>query len=353
MNATQRFIFQALLWFSIWGSLWVYSGVEPIFIEANGLAFVFQIVLLAGLVFYAAPKFIFQKKYFTFIITSIVVLFICAYASSELISPPIENIPPLEGRRPIEGRALAEARQNLMRQRHGQTPTKFFVHLLMISISFILATLIETFVFIQKKEKGIALAKSELKEAELKFLKMQINPHFLFNALNNIYALSVTNSDKTQEAISTLSLMLRYVLYDCERPEVPIRRELEYITNFIRLFKLKSSKDFNISFTEDVQDDMAMVAPMIFIPFIENAFKHSGIEKGGDSFVNISLKSSGESIDFVVENSIPQKQLTKDKHGGIGLKNVQKRLNILYPDKHKLTINTTATFKVYLQVTRG
>ena len=165
-------------------------------------------------------------------------------------------------------------RLGLMRRMPGSIPTKFFVNLLMMAISFVLATLLETFVYVQRKEKGIALAKAELNEAELKFLKMQINPHFLFNALNNIYALSVTNSEKTQEGISTLSQMLRYVLYDCERQKVPLQKELEYISHFIELFKLKSSKDFNINFTEEIENDSIMVAPMLFVPFIENAFKH-------------------------------------------------------------------------------
>ena len=179
---------------------------------------------------------------------------------------------------------------------------------------------------------------------------MQINPHFLFNALNNIYALSVTNSEKTQEGISTLSQMLRYVLYDCERPKVPLQKELEYISHFIELFKLKSSKDFNINFTEEIENDSIMVAPMLFVPFIENAFKHSGIEKGGDSFVNISLKSSSNSIDFKVENSLPIEPLITDENGGIGLQNVKKRLEILYSEKHQLSIENKNTFKVILKV---
>ncbi len=168
--------------------------------------------------------------------------------------------------------------------------------------------------------------------------------------LNNIYALSVTNSEKTQEGISTLSLMLRYVLYDCERSAVPLHKELEYITHFIELFKLKSSEEFNISYIEDVEDHELMVPPMLFVPFIENAFKHSGIEKRGNSFVKIYLKSKENIIEFSVENSLTSEPLLHDEQGGIGLQNVKKRLDILYPQTHQLDIRRSDTFKVYLRM---
>ena len=334
MNAFKRFISQTLFWLAIWLFLWFSNGSKPFFIAINSVVYIFQVVLFAGLIFFAAPKLLFKKKYFIFTLLSLIFIIVCAYISSDLIQPPPGNRPHL----------------GLMRRMPGSIPTKFFVNLLMMAISFVLATLLETFVYVQRKEKGIAIAKAELNEAELKFLKMQINPHFLFNALNNIYALSVTNSEKTQEGISTLSQMLRYVLYDCERPKVPLQKEIEYISHFIELFKLKSSKDFNINFTEEIENDSIMVAPMLFVPFIENAFKHSGIEKGNKSFVNISLKSSSNSIDFKVENSLPTQPLITDEHRGIGLQNVKKRLEILYSEKHQLSIENKNTFKVILKV---
>lgn len=228
--------------------------------------------------------------------------------------------------------------------------SRSFKQLLIMSITFLTTVLIETFSFAQQKERSEILSKVELMQSELKFLKMQINPHFLFNALNNIYALSVTNSEKTQEGINTLSLMLRYVLYDCERPEVPLRKELEYIRYFIELFKLKSSEDYNISLIEEVEDYELMVPPMLFIPFIENAFKHSGIEKRGSSFVSISLTANEKSIEFSVENSLPATPIVSDAHRGIGLQNVKKRLNILYPQTHQLDIKRADTFSIYLKM---
>jgi LytS/YehU family sensor histidine kinase len=145
--------------------------------------------------------------------------------------------------------------------------------------------------------------------------------------------------------------MLRYVIYDCEQPKVPLKKELDYIANYIELFKLKSSKHFEISFDKNVIDENAMVAPMLFVPYIENAFKHSGIETGKDSFVHISLLQNENNIQFSVENSNPSTPSFADSQGGIGLPNVQKRLEILYPERHILKITKTNIFKVNLTLT--
>ncbi|GAA0720994.1 hypothetical protein GCM10009430_21770 [Aquimarina litoralis] len=218
-------------------------------------------------------------------------------------------------------------------------------------IAYLIATFLETFLFAQRKEEEMIISKNENLQTELKLLKSQINPHFLFNSLNNIYALSVIDSDKTQQSISYLSEMLRYVLYECDRPFVTIKKELAYIENYIQLFSLKSSKPYNINTEFEVSDPSILIAPMLFIPFIENAFKHSNIEKPESSFMDIYLYSSTEVVVFKVENSIPKDTMIKDKIGGIGLENVKKRLNILYAEKHTLHIDTkNQIFKVELRI---
>lgn len=333
MSLIKRYIFQVLLWFGIWSMLWISSGGNLRFLMNNAPFFVIQILFLFGLIFYAVPKILFKKRYVYFFLLTVPLIFLFAFISSEIgPKPPI-------GRPPFEEM-----------NRGPRRPSRFFIQFLILSISSVLAVLLETFVLANQKEKGMAEAKAELIESELKFLKMQINPHFLFNALNNIYALSVTNSEKTQEGINTLSQMLRYVIYDCERPKVPVRKEIEYISHFINMFKLKSSKQFNIQFLENIDSDSVEVAPMLFVPFIENAFKHSGIERGLDSFVNIELNVSGDIIEFSVENSLPQEPLKIDAQGGIGLGNVKKRLGILYPNKHQLDIKKSNTFIVKLKI---
>ncbi len=337
MKQTNRWSIQVLLWLAIWCVLWILAGGGIRFLEGNVLAFIFQILLLFGLIYYAVPRLLFEKRYILFFLVTIPVIIGCAFISSEIgPKPPLEPLPgarPPNGGPPIDGPNI---------------PSQFLIHWLLMTISCVMAVLLETYIYAREKEKMFAFAKAELMESELKMLKMQINPHFLFNALNNIYALSVTDSEKTQESISTLSEMLRYVIYDCEQPKVPLLKELNYIENYISLFKLKSSKGYDIAFAKAVKNEATLVAPMLFIPYIENAFKHSGIEKGKDNFVHISLAQDGNKIAFKVENSKPKTPIHTDAQGGIGLPNVQKRLEILYPNKHELTVENGDVFKVHL-----
>ena len=197
----------------------------------------------------------------------------------------------------------------------------------------------------------MALLKSEKLKAEMDFLKSQINPHFLFNALNNIYTLSVIKSDNTPENLLKLSGMLRYMLYDCKEDRVPLKKELEYIDNFISLNKLKDSQGLNIELELDRSQPDLRVAPLIFIPFIENAFKHSKIEDLENGWIKLSLKIQDQTLFFNVKNSISKTTFTKDKVGGIGLRNVKRQLELVYPNKHDLIINKTDTaFEVSLKI---
>jgi sensor histidine kinase YesM len=314
------------------------------FVTRNSVAFGFQILAILLASYLIAPKLLFQKKYIIFIIVSIGTISLFAFLSSEMsINPPEMPTNPPERLRPN----ITDGPPPFLRG-GPHPPSSFLIHLLLITVSYFLSILVETFLFAQKKEEAIARQTAALAESELKFLKMQINPHFLFNSLNNIYALSMTNSEKTPESIHSLSEMLRYVIYDCERPKVPVEKEVHYIENFIELFKLRSSKGFNITFNNLMEHKAIEVAPMLFIIFIENAFKHSGIEKGGDAFVNITLTSLKGELCFSVENSLPKEKINKDKNSGIGLKNAKKRLEIYYPNKHNLDIKTNGIYSVNL-----
>ncbi|WP_299311754.1 histidine kinase [uncultured Aquimarina sp.] len=333
MSTSKRFFFQILLWLTVWIILSLGQvGNRRLFIE-NLLMFSFQIFLIAGLIFYLAEKFLFKKKYVLFLVISISAIGICTFISSNLFTPP--RMPPVEEFRRLPRRP----------------PSKFLITLLFLTISYVIATFIETFLFAQKKEEETIRSKNENLQTELKLLKSQINPHFLFNSLNNIYALSVMDSDKTQQSISYLSNMLRYVLYECERPLVPLEKEITYIENYIKLFSLKSSKSYPIKTNFNVSDNNLMIAPMLFIPFIENAFKHSNIEKNNGSYIHIRINVTSQNIVFQIENSIPKEKIQKDNVGGIGLENVKKRLSILYPESHQLEINESKEiFEIMLNI---
>ncbi|MCL5244554.1 histidine kinase [Cellulophaga sp. 20_2_10] len=309
------------------------------FLEQNGISFLGQIIVIALLIYYTAPKFLFTKKHLQFVIISSIALAIFILIPT-LVLPPNQELP--MPRMPEMG--------NLNRPL-PMPPSRHLTQILLLLIAYILATVVEFIVYTKKKEEEIIRSKNENLETELKLLKSQINPHFLFNALNNIYALSAIDTTKTQESISYLSTMLRYVLYECERPFVLLSKEVEYIENYIKLFALKSSKKYPIETNFNIEDSTLKIAPMLLIPFVENAFKHSNVEQIRGTYININLTSKGNTITFNVENTIAQDNIIKDAVGGIGLENVKKRLEILYPKKHNLSISKNdGIFKVELKL---
>ncbi|MCM4170779.1 histidine kinase [Arenibacter sp. TNZ] len=337
MNKTKRFLFHILLWLSVWLMAWLLMTDDVLFLQRNTLPFILQIVVVAVLIYYTAPALLFKKKYVLFAIVSLILIVLCSVLVSQTLmgilgGPPTHEVGPPPGARP-------------------KAPPQFLIHFLVLSIAYVLATFVETFLFAQKKEEETIRNKNENLQTELKLLKSQINPHFLFNSLNNIYALSVTNSDKTQQGISTLSNMLRYVLYECEQAFVPLGKEVDYIKDYLAMYVLKSSKTYPIHTEFQIKNDAVQVAPMLFIPFVENALKHGNLEKITDAFLKISIFSDDKKIYFEIENSIPKEPMHQDKVGGIGLENVKKRLDILYPKKHTLKIQEEATsFKIQLQI---
>lgn len=188
-------------------------------------------------------------------------------------------------------------------------------------------------------------------EFEMKFLKSQINPHFLFNALNNIYALSIIKSERTPDMILKLSDMLRFTLYESESKKVKVGREVDYIVNFIEFQKIKMDSEPNIKIDISNCNKELMIEPMLLIPFIENSFKHGNIDNTKKGWLQLDIKTLGPMLIFQVANSLPSIAINKDVVGGIGVENVRKRLDILYPGRYKLNITTTESeFRVYMEI---
>lgn len=196
------------------------------------------------------------------------------------------------------------------------------------------------------------LAKETL-QSELKFLKSQINPHFLFNTLNSLYALTLKKSDQAPEIVLKLSEMMRYMLYDCNEKKVSLQKEVAYMTNYLELEKLRHGKkmDINVIINGEIEDQY--IAPLLFIPFIENCFKHGISNRIGDGYVNIVLDITKTNVKILVENSkSPTMPNTSGKRtGGIGLINVKRRLELLYPNQYGLDIETSPTiYRVILSL---
>ena len=181
---------------------------------------------------------------------------------------------------------------------------------------------------------------SQTLQSELKFLKSQINPHFLFNTLNSLYALTLKKSDLAPEIVLKLSEMMRYMLYECNEREVPLSKEINYLKNYLELERIRQGKKMDINFEMVGEVQNQKIAPLMFIPFIENSFKHGISNQISNGYVNIFLEIQENIVQMTIENSkaasIPSP--TGKRSGGIGLKNVRRRLNLLYPERYDLAI---------------
>ncbi len=171
-------------------------------------------------------------------------------------------------------------------------------------------------------------------ETELKFLKAQYHPHFLFNALNTIYFQMDEDHDGAKRSIEKFSELLRYQLYD-QQLQVPVMQEIEYLQTFIELQKIRSTDKLKLKVDFDQKLNGQMVYPLLFLPLVENAFKFVG----GDYQMEIGAKVEDGNIEFRVANSVPVLMQTEPKAGGIGLENLKRRLNLLYPDKHSIKLD--------------
>jgi two-component system, LytTR family, sensor histidine kinase AlgZ len=171
--------------------------------------------------------------------------------------------------------------------------------------------------------------------AELNFLKAQVNPHFLFNTLNNLYYLAYSKSDNTPEVIEKLSRMMRYMIYDSNYPQVQLSKEIDYMQNYISLEKLRLSDKVKINFLIEGEIDTVRITPLILITFLENAFKHGVTSTSKESWIEVSLVCKQDSLQFIVSNSKGNGIKTEEK-SGIGLQNVKRRLDLSYPGKYKL-----------------
>lgn len=201
-----------------------------------------------------------------------------------------------------------------------------------------------------KKQELEKELKTHQLEAELRFLKAQVNPHFLFNALNNIYSLSFTESKKAPEMILKLSDMMSYMLYDCKHEQVSLSAEVEYLKNYIALQQLKKEGEFNIDFQTKGNIEGTLITPMLFIPLFENAFKHSNLEDIKNGWLKSKLEKTENQLLFSISNSkLVGKKSTQT--GGVGLENLRERLKLLFPEQHELKIKSTEDeYKVSLTI---
>ena len=271
------------------------------------------------------PKFLKQKNYVFYIFWLVLLLTFSSLFIQLLIMYPLRNVLDLQSRfRAFDSNLHA---------------AYFSATLIYVALTAFLKFIKD---WLDLQDLNLKLAKIERQklEAELKTLKGQLNPHFLFNSLNNIYSLSLSNSEKVPDLILTLADLMRHIIYESKGNFIVLEKEIEFVNNFIALQKIRTSEDVEIEYNIKGQVPYARIAPLLFEPFIDNAFKHGLPGMNGKDFIRISFDLSlPEWLTFRIENNYEEAEPTDKKNSGIGISNVRQRLQHLYkPSEYELNI---------------
>jgi len=298
-----------------------------------------QIFASYFLVFYLVPKFIFKKRYLLAFLLFVTSAYLFSALSRAII---VHLIEPLVREGAFEQESFMEILMDWKKLLSAYFPPVYIVVIIFSATLY--------FVQLTKLQQQNATREQEKTANELKTLKAQLNPHFLFNTLNNIYALSLDNSPIASESISKLSEILDYVLYRCNKKVVSLFAEVTFLENFIALEKLRYDERLTVTLKNSITEDIT-IAPLILLSLVENAFKHGAGEDSGTPFINIHLKKTTTLFIFEIENSISSFSQDVNK-GNIGLTNIKKQLDLIYGNNYKLVINSQEKqFNVRLEIT--
>lgn len=308
--------------------------------------FLLIIVFYLNLNFFV-PNLLFTKNsllFLVFLLVGFVILYIANSLMFEYIFKP--NLHLLQSPKHLP--ALNEKRPHRL-------PITFNPRIFGTVLSYILViTASSMLVLVRDRTRGkeenqrVILEKTA---AELAVLKLQISPHFLFNTLNNIRWLARQKSEKTEDAVVKLSQLLRYMIYQTSNDKVPLEQEIEHLNNYISLQKMRLTDKDLVEFVCEGEMSKIMIEPLLFIAFVENAFKY-GLHNAEKSLIKIGIHVFENTLNFYAENSVFGENMPKEnENSGIGIKNVEVRLALLYPNKHELQINNKEdTFRVDLKI---
>ena len=317
----KRILLHALFW-AAWMSRTFYDIVS-LYSWQGAFAFSFSYIIAQMPFVYLhlyvlVPKLLNRKKYLLYIPATVALLFIYSYLSYFILNRiPAQWLPA------GLGNYISRIDPNY------DILEGFFAFTITYALKY-------TWLAVTTQNKVLALQKENL-QLELKALKAQVNPHFLFNTLNNIYALSLQKSEHTPEMLLKLSSMMRYLLYECNVPQVALEKEIQFIRDYIELEKIRHEKNVRINFSLSGNTGDSEIAPLLLIPFIENSFKHGVNAQIGKGWVDIRLDTMDKKLSLSVVNSVAENN-NGNPPKGIGLDNVKKRLELLYPGKHTLNI---------------
>jgi two-component system LytT family sensor kinase len=280
--------------------------------------------------YWLLPRFLYRQRYAVFILGSLFILAVSIFVEEGILEPLF-----------FPGTRMARSFPGIVFHLSEIGPTFLFF----IGFKFAWDNL--------KKESRLKQLEKEKAESELQLLKLQLNPHFLFNNLNNLFAYAQESSPKTPEIILQLSSIMRYMLYESREKFVPLEKELNYLKDFIRLQELQLENRGRVEFSVTGTTEGKRIAPLLLIPFVENSFKHSLSSQSDNILISIDVEIQGRRLIFNCANTYAETGNHSGRYvsKGIGLANVRKRLNLLYPGKYQLGIEAAdGIYHVKLQL---
>ncbi len=285
-------------------------------------------------IFVLVPKYFLKRKYLLYTILIFLLVVLPPYLLFKFNYLPVRGF-----------------RAHRLHRSFFHLPPKF-VLLILINSSFIfISTIIRLALNSAQKEKQRIQLERERLLIETQYLRSQMNPHFFLNALNNLQYINRFLPKESNKYINTLAEMMRYVTYDCREAQVLLSKEIDYIWHYIYFQQVKD-EDIKVSFQIDIQDETTLIEPMLLMPFVENAFKYTPTANSETEAIKIEIKQDKKGIYFTCENPRDQsiQSNTDPSYSGVGIKNVEERLKVAYPNRYELKINATEHFRVSLSL---
>lgn len=277
------------------------------------------------------PYLLYKKKYLWFGLAFVLLILVSSILKMNALGRMLNN----------------PALYNWSRNWKGRVYDNVLPHFFLVTAGVAVKLLFD-YARLQRRMAEIAKEKAE---AELNFLKSQINPHFIFNSLNSVYFLIQKENKEARTALQKFSDMLRYQLYEMNGTRIPIEKEVSFLKDYMDLQRLRIDEEYDVQFNLDVSLFGLQIEPLLLIPLMENAFKHVSHHTRQQNFVHVSIGRDNGSLCFKVENSRDDKLSSNTGSGGIGLQNVKRRLELLYPGKHELKVlETPDSFSVDLKI---
>tara|TARA_R110002073_G_scaffold216229_2_gene376448 strand:- start:11165 stop:12229 length:1065 start_codon:yes stop_codon:yes gene_type:complete len=306
--------------------IWSYKDNKPLILETHFFELILQIIIAYMVMYVFIPRLLNKNKKLKFAIAILILTYLAFFAFAVYYS--------IRWMKPSESMTQMDF--------FYERITSVSQYLRSVSSYSLPAVALVVFNY-YKKQKEVANLKEQKKTTELKLLKQQLNPHFLFNTLNNLYVLVLEKSDKAPQIIGKLSEILDYILYQCKDIYVPIYKEIELLENYIVLEKVRYGSRVEVSFVKEINSNIK-IAPLILLNFVENAFKHGVSQELDKALISLFISTSGDEIVFKLKNSKPRSLIEnsiKDKKSTIGMNNTEKQLDLLYPNAYNLNIKNT------------